>query len=263
MTTTLFVSLFACVSPTILASTSEAAETDYCKLSCVDLAENRVEVCEEYDEGDCTTSGSDFYDQCVADCPLSVTLPTAAEMPTYAKAVAADLWGSVTLIETHTYLHADGDPNTYLFAFSTDSKASLDSIDWEALTGEDMSGYDDTLYFLEMGARLELPPIVAYWNGISREQALLGSMETQVLKGTDSTQFEVTERWGTAVMPVFVLDTTKGDLYYHPNSGILSESATVSVNSDLRDTDAYLTRLERLKREWAAFLGTLPAPSSN
>lgn len=261
MTMSLLTSLFACLSPTGLGNVAVAAETDYCSLSCVDLAENRVEVCESLGEGSCAVSGQTFYDQCLVDCPLEVSVPSASEMKAHAQTTAEELWGTVYLVSTHTYLHADGDPNTYLYAFSTDSKASLTAIDLDALNGSDIEGYDETLYFLEMGARLELPPVLAYWNGISREQSQLATMEFQVLKETGSTKFDIDERWGTSVLPIFTLETESGNYYYSPEAQSLSKELTMTVNTDLRKTDAYLLRLERLKREWAAFLGIFPDSS--
>jgi len=234
------------------------AATDYCSDSCVELAEEHKETCEDIDSSTtCSADADSHYKQCLLDCPLTATIPSASEMAVYAEETATELWGKVSLVETHTYLHADGDANTYLFAFSTNSKLDLSDVDEAAQKGLDIEDYDNSLYFLEMGARLEQPPIVAYWNGISREQALRSKIATVVEKVTGSSSFTITKRWGTAVLPIYTIETVDGGFWYHPTANDISASGKLVVDTDLRKTDAYLIRLAKLEREWAGFTDAL------
>ena len=115
---------------------------------------------------------------------VTVDLPTADGMEELATREAKALWGEVHLVDAQPYFHPDGAINSWVYVFSRTD----DDLDRTKAIESLVQGQLDTnsLVGIELGARVENPPVMAYWTGLPREYALLARQQIRTVVGDDA-----------------------------------------------------------------------------
>lgn len=180
---------------------------------------------------------------------VTVDLPTADGMVVLATREAETLWGEVHLVDAQPYFHPDGAINSWVYVFSRTDE-DLDRTEAIELLVE---GQLDTnsLVGIELGARVENPPIMAYWTGVPREYALLARQQIRAVVSDDAV---VTRRHGSSMMPVFETEAAGESRFFHPNSGRVFDRNPLVDRPERRRTERGQKRLARNRASWARTL---------
>ena len=180
-------------------------------------------------------------------------IPDEAGLERLATMHARSVWGDVQLVDAQPYFLPDGQINSWMFVFSTDGATPHERA--EILSGLHAGTLQaEALCGVEVGARVENPPIMAYWTGLPYEYAVLDGRKMTAVLGEET---RIHKRFGSATRPVFETERSGEHAFFHPRSGRVFDANPIRMKPQQPQTASAQQRIRHNRDRWSQTLPTL------
>ncbi|MCA9682021.1 MAG: hypothetical protein KC457_07475, partial [Myxococcales bacterium] len=115
------------------------------------------------------------------------------------------------------------------------------------------SGLDQSRGFVEMGATLELPPVISYGHGEVAEVALAEHAIARLSEFYGPHEYQLVRSHFTAIHPVLEFESAYGSFFYDAAADDISHVFAVSDDPD-PDEQAQMIRAQSFLRQWDSYL---------
>jgi len=236
------------------------ATTDSCETYCARAAQQSQERCvATRDVNTCAERLSIGMSMCTDQCNAEVTLPSIKGLRAMAQRQAAAQWGAdVRLFDEQVYLSGDENARTRLFVFARGNhRLDKDAVLLRLAAGANATDFDEKFACVEMGATLDMPPIVAFWDGLPLEYIADAQYTTRLREDFGDRDYRMNRRFRSAVFPLFEYDANGGRFFVDGRSRQTSDRVKLRRNENAGDIERQALRRESVKRLWMHELATL------
>jgi len=243
----------------LLTSASSFAREAACESFCFRGMEVAQEKClKESSKDICEAAIPQAIQKCLAECDVEVVIPSRTGVRGVAMRKATSLWGhDVTLFDVQNYLGSDGSPSTYLFVFARGRALDKDAVIARLSGGADAGEFDAHFGCIESGANIEMPPILAHWEGLPLEYLAEAQTQNDLNGRYGKRSYSLARRHRSAVFPIFEYDATGDSFFVDPRSQRTTREMRVTRNEEIRGSQRFAERRESIKRLWKRELGGL------